>query len=60
MFMADTQGVQVTGVEINENRANVMRNLLKKYGLEEKVRVVMGDAVKYDPGRKFDRVLVDA
>ena len=61
MLMADLcPDVQITGVQININRANVMKNLVKKYGLDKQICVVTADGVKYQSADKFDRVLVDA
>ncbi len=59
--MADTyQDVKIVGVEISVNRANVMNSLIKKYGLDKRIEVVIVDGVKYEDKDKFDRVLVDA
>lgn len=52
--------VTVTGVEINQNRANVMKNLITKYNLSDRIKVQVQDATKYDSIELFDRVLVDA
>lgn len=61
MYLADMlQEVSIVGVEIGVNRANVMRSLVSKYGLEGKIQVVVADGVEYDCGDRFDRVLVDA
>jgi 16S rRNA C967 or C1407 C5-methylase (RsmB/RsmF family) len=61
MLMADSHdGVSITGVEISVNRANIMKNLVKKYGLEQQIKIVTEDGLKYDSSESFDRVLVDA
>jgi 16S rRNA (cytosine967-C5)-methyltransferase len=61
MFACDSvAGVKVTGVEINQNRANVMKSLINKYGLSDRIEVVVEDATKFEPEKLFDRVLVDA
>ncbi len=61
MLIADShKDVKITGVEININRANVMKNLVKKYRLNEQIEVITADGLKYDSPDHFDRVLVDA
>lgn len=61
MLIADyCPNVKITGVEINQNRANVMKSLIKKYHLSDRITVVTADGVKYDGGEQFDRVLIDA
>jgi 16S rRNA C967 or C1407 C5-methylase (RsmB/RsmF family) len=61
MYACDSvAGVKVTGVEINQNRANVMKSLINKYGLSDRIEVVVEDATKFEPEKLFDRVLVDA
>ena len=38
MLMADhNKDVRITGVEINVNRVNVMKNLVKKYKLDQQI-----------------------
>ena len=38
MLMADhNKDVRITGVEINMNRVNVMKNLVKKYKLDQQI-----------------------
>lgn len=38
MYLADSlKDITITGVEINVNRANIMRNLIKKYHLDNKI-----------------------
>lgn len=42
MYACDLQpGVKVTGVEINQTRANVMKNLIQKYNLSDRIKVVV-------------------
>ena len=36
-----------------------MKSLIRKYGLENKIKVVVEDGVKYEDEDQFDRVLVD-
>ena len=52
--------VSIVGVEINVNRANVMKNLVKKYRLDKQISVVTAHGIKYESAELFDRVLVDA
>lgn len=48
MYIADSlKQVKIIGVEININRANVMKNLVKKYNLDDRITVVVEDGVKY-------------
>lgn len=38
MYMADIcENLTIKGVEISNNRANVMKNLIKKYNLEKQI-----------------------
>ena len=61
MLMADLfPDVRIVGVEINVNRANVMKNLVKKYRLDKQISVITEDGLKYESAELFDRVLVDA
>ena len=61
MLIADhNKDVKITGVEISVNRANIMKNLLKKYHLENQIEVITEDGLTYDNKELFDRVLVDA
>jgi cyclopropane fatty-acyl-phospholipid synthase-like methyltransferase len=40
MYLADSvENVKIVGVEISINRANIMKNLIKKYRLENKIEV---------------------
>ena len=49
MLIADhNKDVKITGVEINVNRANVMKSLVKKYHLEGQIEVITEDGLKYD------------
>lgn len=42
MYACDLQpGVQVTGVEINQTRANVMKNLIQKYNLSDRIKILV-------------------
>lgn len=49
----------LVGVDINENRLNICRNLLKKYGHSD-VELFLDDGVFFNKRSKFDKVLVDA
>ena len=61
MYACDLQPkLKVTGVEINPVRANVMKSLISKYGLEDRIKVVVEDGTKFESEEFFDRVLVDA
>lgn len=61
MYLADSlKDVKIIGVEISANRANIMKNLVRKYGLEDKIEVRVEDAVTFDSEIRFDRVLIDA
>jgi 16S rRNA (cytosine967-C5)-methyltransferase len=61
MFIADIcENITIKGVEISNNRANVMKNLIKKYNLDKRIEVIVEDGLKYDSEELFDRVLVDA
>lgn len=61
MYLADSvDKVSIIGVQINNNRANVMNNLIKKYKLDNKIKVRVQDGVKFESQILFDRVLVDA
>lgn len=41
MLMADSfDNIKIKGVEISHNRANIMRNLIKKYKLDQKIQVI--------------------
>ena len=61
MLIADHHpGVKIVGVEINVNRGNVMKSLVKKYRLEGQIEVVAADGLTYDDAAPFDRVLIDA
>ena len=62
MYLADSlKDIKITAVEINENRAQIMKNLIKKYNLSDKITVVVEDGVtfKSEP-ENFDRILIDA
>lgn len=37
-----------------------MRNLVKKYNLDDKIQIIVADGIKFENDEKFDRVLVDA
>lgn len=61
MYLADSlKEVHITGVEININRANVMKNLISKYGLDGKIDVCVEDGLAFNSNQLYDRVLVDA
>lgn len=48
MLIADLYpDVRITGVEINVNRANIMKNLVKKYQLDQQIEIVTADGLKY-------------
>lgn len=61
MLMADSfKEITIKGVEINHNRANVMKSLISKYKLDGKIEVIETDGLKFSSQEPFDRVLVDA
>lgn len=48
MYLADSlECVQIVGVEINTNRANVMRNLVSKYKLQNKIKIINEDGLTF-------------
>jgi tRNA1(Val) A37 N6-methylase TrmN6 len=48
MYLADNYpNSSIKGVEINQNRANVMNNLIKKYKLDKRIEVIVADGIKY-------------
>lgn len=49
----------LVGVDINENRLNICRNLLKRYDHSD-VELFLDDGVFFNKRSKFDKVLVDA
>ena len=61
MLMADLNpDIHITGIEININRANIMKSLIKKYKLDKQIEVVVEDGLTYENENPFDRVLIDA
>lgn len=50
----------LTGVDISKDRLNICRNLLKKYGYSEKVKVVQADGTSYKSEIQYDKILLDA
>lgn len=62
-YIADLAGTgqkNIIGVDINQNRLNVCKNIISKYKLDDSVELVCADGVEYANGQLFDRVLVDA
>jgi 16S rRNA C967 or C1407 C5-methylase (RsmB/RsmF family) len=61
MLIADlNKEVKITGVEISPNRVNIMKNLVKKYHLDDQISIITADGVKFYSEKQFDRVLIDA
>jgi 16S rRNA C967 or C1407 C5-methylase (RsmB/RsmF family) len=48
------------GIDISENRLNIARSLVKKYGHEDMITLIQGDGTSYQGEKDFDKVLVDA
>ena len=49
MYLADKfKDISITAVQINENRAQIMKNLVKKYDLDDKIRIKVEDGLKFD------------
>lgn len=48
------------GLDINENRLNIARSLVKKYGHEKIVTLIQADGTTYQGEKDFDKILVDA
>lgn len=61
-YIADLLGKdgKVVGVDISQNRLNIARSLVEKYGVSDKVEFVLGDGTTYECKELFDKVLVDA
>lgn len=53
-------GLEVTSVERNEEMYNLAINNIKKYNLNEKIEVVLTDALNYTPTKKYDLIFIDA
>jgi 16S rRNA (cytosine967-C5)-methyltransferase len=51
-------GADVTALDVAENRLERVRENLKRTGLA--AHLAAGDALRWDPGRQFDRILLDA
>ncbi len=51
-------GWQVTALDISEKRLEMLRENLKRTGLE--AEIVKADALTYTPAKKFDAILLDA
>lgn len=48
MLIADlNKEVKITGVEISPNRVNIMKNLVKKYHLDDQISIITADGVKF-------------
>ncbi|QUL36849.1 RsmB/NOP family class I SAM-dependent RNA methyltransferase [Erythrobacter sp. JK5] len=52
------QGWQVTALDISEKRLDMLRDNLKRTGLE--AEIVKADAMTYTPAKRFDAILLDA
>ncbi|MDO4778645.1 MAG: O-methyltransferase [Tissierellia bacterium] len=53
----------ITTLEINEDMYNIAQNNIQKYGFENKIKVVLGDALetmKKLDGKDYDMVFIDA
>jgi 16S rRNA (cytosine967-C5)-methyltransferase len=51
-------GAEVTALDVAENRLERVRENLERTGLA--AHVAAGDALRWEPGRQFDRILLDA
>ena len=48
MYLADSvEKIEIKGIEINHNRANIMKSLVKKYDLIDKIQVIVEDGTTY-------------
>jgi 16S rRNA (cytosine967-C5)-methyltransferase len=60
LAMADSNPTAViTAVELHPHRARLMRNLLRKGGMQDQIHVIVGNAERLPLNAKFDRVLAD-
>jgi 16S rRNA C967 or C1407 C5-methylase (RsmB/RsmF family) len=53
-------GRRLFGIDINENRLNIARSLVNKYGHSAMVTLILGDGTTYQGEHDFDKILVDA
>ena len=53
-------GLNVTTIERNIDMYNIALSNIKKYNLEDKIEVVLTDALDYTPTKKYDLIFIDA
>jgi len=60
LAMADANpGAAIAAVELHPQRAKLMKNLLRKAGVQDDIHVIAADAERMPLNARFDRILVD-
>ena len=53
-------GLTVTSIERNQDMYNLAIKNIKNYNLDNKIEVVLTDALEYTPTKKYDLIFIDA
>lgn len=60
IYMSLSTGVQVTTIERNEFNYNQAKENILKAGLDNKINLIMNDALEYQTDEVFDLIFIDA
>jgi len=54
------ENITVTSIERDEERYNIATNNVKKYGLTNRIKLILGDAEKVNIDGEYDLIFIDA